>query len=97
MKRTKLKKVLCCFMVVLMFGCMALPAAFAAETDIAAQAISEMNNAFSNVTSVLNIGNIVKVLGIVLTFAVGMFFFWWGIRKVISKARQAFSKGKISA
>lgn len=81
-----------CAMLMLSLG---LPA-FAAEGDLSTEAVSAITSAFGEVTSTIKIGNVLSVLTIVLTTAVGFFFFWWGIRKVIKIVTAAFKKGKIS-
>ncbi len=73
--------------------------AFAAEatgtgtTDEAVQAAKTLMN---NVTSVLNITNIVAILSAGLTSVLGLFLAWWGARKLVKMVMAVFKKGKIS-
>lgn len=97
MKNKKLKKLLCCFAVVLIVGCMfALPASAVVESDVAAEAVSAVGSAFSDVTSVFSVGSILKIIGIAVGACLGLVFMWWGLRKVISMVMGAFKKGKVS-
>ena len=94
---SKLKKILSalCVVMVLSLCCFS---AFAAEGqgDAASEAVSAASSAFTTVTSTISIANIMKGLGIALAGAVGFFFFWWAIRKVVRMVTSAFKKGKIS-
>lgn len=73
--------------------------AFAVETtgtgttDEAVQAAKTLMN---NVTSVLNITNIVAILSAGLTSVLGLFLAWWGARKLVKMVMAVFKKGKIS-
>lgn len=91
----KFKKILSavCVVMVLSLCCFS---AFAAEGDAASEAVSAASSAFTTVTSTISIANIMKGLGIALAGAVGFFFFWWAIRKVVKMVTSAFKKGKIS-
>lgn len=73
---------------------MALPASAASED--ASAAVSAISSAFGDVTSVISISNILSAIGIALGAAVLLFFFWWGLRKVIRMVMTAFKKGKVS-
>lgn len=73
---------------------MALPAS-AADVDASA-AVSAVSSAFGDVTSVINVTNILSAIGIALGASVVLFFFWWGLRKVIRMVMSAFKKGKVS-
>ena len=79
-------------MAVMSFSC------FAAEGqgDVASEAVSAASSAFTTISSTVSIANIMKALGIALAAAVGFFFFWWAIRKVVRMVSAAFKKGKIS-
>lgn len=90
------KKALALFACIAVMCCMAVPA-FAAEGDPdPSVAVSAISSAFSDVTSVINISNILSAIGIALGAAVLLFFFWWGLRKVIRMVMAAFKKGKVS-
>ena len=99
MKRNKmLKKVLALFAVIMIIGCMGLTA-FAADGDTvnyADEAVSAMTSGLAEVTGTLSIGNILTVILAVLGIAVGFMFFWWGLRKILSIVKKAFTKGKVS-
>lgn len=98
MKRS-FKKIFAILACVTVLGAMCIPFAFAAEGDVvspASEAVSAITSGFSQITSTITIGNVLSVLGIVLAVAVGFFFFWWGIRKVVRVVTAAFKKGKIS-
>lgn len=95
MKRS-FKKIFAILACVIVLGAMCIPFAFAAEGDAASEAVSAITSGFGQITSTITIGNILSVLGIVLAVAVGFFFFWWGIRKVVRVVTAAFKKGKIS-
>lgn len=73
---------------------MATPA-FAAEGDIA-EATSAAETLMGKLTAVLNITNIVQILGAGLTAVVTLYLAWWGARKLTSMLQRAFAKGKIS-
>lgn len=97
MKRNKmLKKVLALVAVVSVVFCMAVPAFAVEETNYAEVAVSAMQSGLAEVTSTLNIGNILTVLLSVIGIAVGFMFFWWAIRKVLGIVKKAFTKGKVS-
>ncbi len=84
-----------CMMLMLSLGV----TAFAAEgdtIDYSADAVSSVTNAFSTVTSTISISNVLAMIGIALAACVGLFFFWWGIRKVIAMVTAAFKKGRVS-
>lgn len=91
--KKNLKKVLALFAVVMIIGAMAVPC-FAADTD--SEAVSAIKSGFTQVTSTISISNILQVLAIVLGVAIGFFFFWWGIRKVIKVATKSFKNGKVT-
>lgn len=96
MKRS-FKKIFAILACVTVLGAMCIPAAFAADgASAASEAVSAITSGFSQITSTITIGNVLTVLGIVLAVAVGFFFFWWGIRKVVRVVTAAFKKGKIS-
>ena len=93
------RKIFAILAVVTVLGAMCIPFAFAADgdpTNYATEAVSAMKSGFSQITSTISIGNVLTVLAIVLGVAVGFFFFWWGIRKVIKVVTASFKKGKVS-
>lgn len=58
--------------------------------------ISGIKSVTDTVTASFNIETIAAIVGITLAASVGLFLFWWGGRKVLRMARNAFTKGKIS-
>lgn len=47
------------------------------------------------VTSQINVTTIVAVLGGALAASIGLAFFWWAGRKLLSMLMAAFKKGKV--
>lgn len=92
-KYKKLLSVICCFVIMAAF---AIPAFAVDSSSVASEAVSAMSEGFKQVTTTISIGNILQVLTIVLGVAVGFFFFWWGIRKVIRVVTKSFKSGKVS-
>ena len=93
------RKIFAILAAITVLGAMCIPAAFAAEGDsvnYASEAVSAVKSGFSQITGTVTIGNVFSVLGIVLVTAVGFFFFWWGIRKVIRVVTKSFKSGRIS-
>lgn len=93
------RKIFAILAVVTVLGAMCIPFAFAAEGDsanYASEAVSAMKSGFSQVTGTITISNVLTVLAIVLGTAVGFFFFWWGIRKVIRVVSKSFKSGRVS-
>ena len=80
---------------VLVVACMMIPFASAAsDASVASEAVSAAKSVFDDVTgSVLNVSNVLSVLGIVLVAAFGLWFFWWGLRKVIGIIQRSFKGG----
>ena len=76
-----------------LYSGMAIPAF--AEEPVTENPVSQISSAFSNVTGIIKISNVVSVIGIVLATAFGFVLFWWGLRKVIKVIMSAFSKGKV--
>lgn len=95
LKKNKLfKKVFAVVACIAVMGCMAVPA-FAADED-SSVAVSAISSAFADITSTINISTILSALGIALGASVLLFFFWWGIRKVIRMVMGAFKKGQVN-
>lgn len=59
------------------------------------EAVSAAQSLMSNVTSTLNITNIVAILGAGLTAVVGLYLAWWGAKKLIKMVQRALN-GKLS-
>lgn len=75
--------------------------AFAADTTVSgtgttAEAVNAAKELMNIVTGVLNITNIVAILGAGLTSILGLFLAWWGARKLVKMVMSVFKKGKIS-
>ena len=49
------------------------------------------------ISSAVNVGDIVGMLGVAVAFGIPFFLGWMGIRKIVKIATSAVSKGKISA
>lgn len=93
------RKIFAILAVVTVLGAMCIPFAFAegaASANYASEAVSAMKSGFGEVTGTITIGNVLTVLAIVLGTAVGFFFFWWGIRKVIRVVSKSFKSGRVS-
>lgn len=98
MKR-KFKKVFAVLLAVMMMATLGMTFFVSAAGDTSDQAdvaVSAMKEGLAEVTSTLSIGNILTVILSVLGICVGFMFFWWGIRKIIRMAQNAFKKGKVS-
>lgn len=74
--------------------------AFAADSSTGTGSVDEAVQAaktlMGDVTSVLNITNIVAILSAGLTSVLGLFLAWWGARKLVKMVMAVFKKGKIS-
>lgn len=93
------KKIFAILAAITVLCAMCIPAAFAVDgtpSNYASEAVSAMKSGFSEVTGTITIGNVLSVLAIVLATAVGFFFFWWGIRKVIRVVSKSFKSGRVS-
>lgn len=95
-KKSKLlKKAFALVACVAVMACFAIPSFAASETD-SSQAVSAISSAFSDITATINVSTILSAIGVALGACVLLFFFWWGLRKVIKMVMSAFRKGKIS-
>ena len=70
-------------------------AAFTALADGTNEAVSAAQSLMSNVTSTLNITNIVAILGAGLTAVVTLYLAWWGAKKLIKMVQRALN-GRLS-
>lgn len=59
------------------------------------EAVSAAQTLMSNITSTLNITNVVAILSAGLGAVVGLFLAWWGARKLANMVFNVFRKGKI--
>ena len=57
--------------------------------------IGAVNEVSTSLTSIINIGMIGKIVGVVIVAAAGLFVAWFAIRKVIKGVKGAL-KGKLS-
>ncbi len=60
------------------------------------EAVSAAETLMGRLTAVLNITNIVAVLGAGITACAGLFLAWWGARKLVRMPMGVFKKGKLS-
>lgn len=71
--------------------------ALAAEgDDNAAAGVQAAKDMMKIVTTEINIGNIVSIIGSGLGIAAATWLAWWGIRKLIKVVKNAVAKGKLS-
>lgn len=92
----RFKKLFAIVSCVLVVACMAIPFASAVDSseNAASVAVSAAQSVFSDVTgSVLNVSNVLAILGIVLVAAFGLWFFWWGLRKILRVIQNSFKGG----
>lgn len=69
--------------------------AFAAEPT-ADEAVQAAKTLMNNVTSTLNITNIVAIIGAGLGYVALLWLAWWGARKLVRMSTSAVGKGKIA-
>lgn len=69
--------------------------AFCAEGDVS-EAVQAAQTLMGKLTAVLNITNIVAILGAGITACAGLFLAWWGARKLVRMLMGVFKKGKLS-
>jgi len=97
MKNKKmLKKLFALLAVVMMIGCMAVPAFATSTADTADVAVSAMQSALDEVIGTVTIGNVLIVISACIAASIGLVFFWWAVRKAIRAVMSAFRKGKVS-
>lgn len=86
-KAKKLFAVCACLMVL---GSTFVTTAFAAEgADMTPQEAA--TSIFSTISESINVGTIVGVIGIALGAGLGLYFAWWGIRKVSAMVRKGLN------
>lgn len=68
---------------------------FAAEPT-ADEAVQAAKTLMNDVTSTLNITNIVAIIGAGLGYVALLWLAWWGARKLVRMSTSAVGKGKIS-
>ena len=76
-------------------GVGAMASTFSAFADGTNEAVSAAQSLMGNVTSTLNITNIVAILGAGLGAVVGLYLAWWGAKKLIKMVQRALN-GKLS-
>lgn len=69
--------------------------AFCADPTVN-EAVSAAETLMGRLTAVLNITNIVAILGAGITACAGLFLAWWGARKLVRMLMGVFKKGKLS-
>lgn len=92
--KTKVRRVLAFCACMLVLGSTFVTTAFAAsDADMTAQQAA--TSIFDTLTQHINVGTIVGVIGIALGAGLGLYFAWWGIRKVVRMVKGGLN-GKIS-
>ena len=69
--------------------------AFCADPTVN-EAVQAAETLMGKLTAVLNITNIVAILGAGITACAGLFLAWWGARKLVRMLMGVFKKGKLS-
>ena len=69
--------------------------AFCADPDVS-EAVTAAQTLMGKLTAVLNITNIVAIIGAGITACAGLFLAWWGARKLVAMLMRVFKKGKLS-
>lgn len=91
---SKFKKIMLSSFTLAITLCMCLVGAFAGtEGDMTPQQAA--TSIFSTLTEQISVGTIVGVIGIALGSGVGLYFAWWGIRKVVKMVKAGLN-GKVS-
>lgn len=93
----KVRKVFALCASIMVLGSMFVTSAFAVDGtagDMTAQEAA--TTIFATITEHINVGTIVGVIGIALGAGLGLYFAWWGIRKVSSMVRRGLN-GKAPA
>lgn len=69
--------------------------AFCADGDVN-EAVQAAETLMGKLTAVLNITNMVAVVGAGISACAGLFLGWWGARKLVRMLMGVFKKGKLS-
>ena len=89
-KSSKARKLFAVCACMLVLGSTFITSAFAAdEAQMTAQEAA--TTIFSTITEQINVGTIVGVIGIALGAGLGLYFAWWGIRKVSVMVRKGLN------
>ena len=72
------------------------PASTAFCAEDVSEAVQAAQTLMGKLTAVLNITNIVAILGAGITACAGLFLAWWGARKLVRMLMGVFKKGKLS-
>lgn len=70
----------------------AMPAMAADDTTTFQSGISTV---WSQVTSQINIGNVVAIIGICIVAVISLGLFWWGLRYVVKRIWAALKNGRV--
>lgn len=90
-KSSKAKKLLAVCACMLVLGSTFVTTAFAADGDAQMTAQEAATSIFSTITEQINVGTIVGVIGIALGAGLGLYFAWWGIRRVSVMVRKGLN------
>lgn len=88
-KNAKVRKLLAVCACLMVLGSTFATTAFAAEGDMTAQEAA--TTIFATISENINVGAIVGVIGIALGAGLGLYFAWWGIRKVSVMVRKGLN------
>lgn len=67
-----------------------------ATTGTAEEAVQAAKTLMGEVTTVLNITNVVAILSAGIGSCLGLWLAWWGARKLVKMVVNVFRKGKIT-
>ncbi len=90
-KSSKAKKLLAVCACMLVLGSMFVTTAFAAEGDASMTAQQAATTIFTTISETINVGTIVSVISIALAAGLGLYFAWWGMRKVSRMVRKGLN------
>ncbi len=89
-KNAKVKKLLAVCACMLVLGSTFLTTAFAAD-GTAMTAEQAATTIFTTISETINVASIVSVIGIALGAGLGLYFAWWGMRKVSRMVRKGLN------
>lgn len=75
--------------------CIFVVSAFAVDPSTASTPQEAASEIFSTVSSSINIGTIVSIIGIALGAGVGLYLAWWALRKVVRMVKGGLN-GKLN-
>lgn len=88
-KSAKAKKLLAVCACMLVLGSTFVTTAFAADTSMTAEQAA--TTVFTSISETVNVGAVVGVISIALGAGLGLYFAWWGIRKVSKFVRRGLN------